>query len=170
MSNDLIERLHAWARHDTAQSEFGPDEHIAGIAADALEAKDQEIERLMNVCRHWKIAEATWDKDRVEVLEARVAELEAALVAYDNPGQTHSEECWRWHGHSKCAERKVAELEAEPTYRIRQEQAERIAELEADLALLRPVCSADSGGLAEGLVCPKCKGQGLVQALGEKDE
>lgn len=27
--------------------------------------------------------------------------------------QTHSEECWRWHGHSKCAKRKVDQLTAE---------------------------------------------------------
>lgn len=27
--------------------------------------------------------------------------------------QTHNEECWRYHGHSKCAERKVESLTAE---------------------------------------------------------
>ena len=27
--------------------------------------------------------------------------------------QTHHEECWRQHGHSACAERKVAKLSAE---------------------------------------------------------
>lgn len=26
--------------------------------------------------------------------------------------QTHSEECWRWHGHSECAVRKVEQLRA----------------------------------------------------------
>lgn len=27
--------------------------------------------------------------------------------------QTHSEECWRWRGHEKCAERKVEQLLSE---------------------------------------------------------
>ena len=32
-TKDLIRRLDGWAARDTVMSEFGPDEHIAGIAA-----------------------------------------------------------------------------------------------------------------------------------------
>ena len=28
----------------------------------------------------------------------------------DNRVQTHNENCWRYHGHEKCAERKAKEL------------------------------------------------------------
>jgi len=34
--------------------------------------------------------------------------------------------------------------------------------LRADLALLKPVCSASSGGMVEGIMCPTCKGNGFV--------
>ena len=45
--SDLVKQLWAWAKRDTAMSEFGPDEHIAGIAAD-------EIERLRKERDVWK--------------------------------------------------------------------------------------------------------------------
>ena len=43
--SDLIELLRGWAERDTAMSEFGPDEHIAGIAADEIERLTAEGER-----------------------------------------------------------------------------------------------------------------------------
>ena len=39
---------------------------------------------------------------------------------------------------------------------------DEIEQLKRDLALLRPVCSADSGGMVSGKMCPTCKGNGLV--------
>lgn len=38
-----------------------------------------------------------------------------------------------------------------------------IERLMRDLALLRPVCSAISGGLVDGEMCPTCKGRGIVK-------
>ena len=52
-----------------------------------------------------------------------------------------------------------------PTGLHTEEIADEIERLEADLALLRPVCSAPSGGLVEGFICPTCKGHGVVAAL-----
>lgn len=43
---DIVEDLKAWADRDTAMSEFGPDEHIAGIAADEIERLRAEVSNL----------------------------------------------------------------------------------------------------------------------------
>lgn len=37
-----------------------------------------------------------------------------------------------------------------------------IAKLEADIALLAPISSVESGGLVNGTVCKTCKGKGVV--------
>lgn len=41
--SDLVKQLWAWAKRDTAMSEFGPDEHIAGIAADEIKRLKAEL-------------------------------------------------------------------------------------------------------------------------------
>ena len=70
-------------------------------------------------------------------------------------------------------EKRIAELAAENrTLRnvgiTQQETIERLQArvevLEADIGLLTPVCSASSGGMVEGIMCPRCKGGGIVAA------
>lgn len=47
--DDLLNLLRSLAERDTAMSEFGPDEHIAGIAADRLESQSAEIRQKQEV-------------------------------------------------------------------------------------------------------------------------
>ena len=51
--NDLVERLRGMAERDTAMSEFGPDEHIAGIAADRIEELEGALQRLGVWYHNW---------------------------------------------------------------------------------------------------------------------
>lgn len=44
--SDLVKQLWAWAKRDTAMSEFGPDEHIAGMAAAEIERLRAALERI----------------------------------------------------------------------------------------------------------------------------
>lgn len=41
--SDLVRWLRDWSERDTVMSEFGPDEHIAGMAADHIEDLESQI-------------------------------------------------------------------------------------------------------------------------------
>lgn len=69
--DDLIKRLRGWAERDTKMSEFGPDEHIAGIAADALETGSHNIDHLT--------ADNKWAGGVMQKQASRIAKLEALL-------------------------------------------------------------------------------------------
>ena len=67
--SDLVKQLWAWAKRDTAMSEFGPDEHIAGIAADELERLNKEVDSLIELLRREKV-----EIERLRAALERIAE------------------------------------------------------------------------------------------------
>ena len=79
--SDLIKRLRTLARIDTADSEYTQDEHIAGIAADhieALKAKLARVEALQTyACMFGGMMETVDEPDKM--LFIRLSDLKQAL-------------------------------------------------------------------------------------------
>ena len=81
--SDLVKQLWAWAKRDTAMSEFGPDEHIAGIAADEIERLNKEVDSLIELLRREKVENERLRDSEGKWTKAAAQETAKALEYHD---------------------------------------------------------------------------------------
>ena len=67
--NDLVKSLENWAKRDTVFSEFGTEEHIAGMAAERIKQLQEQVDRLFS--RRFEDLRDENEQLKVEIVELR---------------------------------------------------------------------------------------------------